>query len=64
MALNDPTLARLRTIASAVKAGDSVSEMNLKWAQKNAIYDDTAAADLKSAGKYIDAKDQEDTTEV
>lgn len=64
MALNEPTLARLRTIASAVRAGDSVSDMNLKWAQKNAIYDETAAADLKAAGSYIEAADQEDTTEV
>ena len=40
------------------------SRLNLTWAQKNAIFDDTAAADLKSAGKYIEAADQEDTTEV
>ena len=40
------------------------SEMNLTWAQKNAIYDETAAADLKAAGSYIEAADQEDTTEV
>ena len=64
MALNDPTLARLRKIAAAVKAGDTVSEMNLVWAQKQAIYDETATADLKAAGKYVEAKDQEDTTEV
>jgi hypothetical protein len=64
MALNEPTLARLRKIAAAVKAGDTVSEMNLTWAQKNAIYDETAAADLKAAKKYIEAADQEDTTEV
>jgi len=64
MALNEPTLARLRKIAAAVKAGDTVSEMNLVWAQKNAIYDETAAADLKAAKKYIEAADQEDTTEV
>tara|TARA_Y100001934_G_C12296539_1_gene747692 strand:+ start:481 stop:675 length:195 start_codon:yes stop_codon:yes gene_type:complete len=64
MALNEPTLARLRKIAAAVKAGDTVSEMNLTWAQKNALHDETAAADLKSAGKYIEAKEQEDTTEV
>jgi len=64
MALNEPTLARLRRIAAAVRAGDSVSEMNLKWAQKNAIHDETAAADLKAAGSYIEAADQEDTTEV
>jgi hypothetical protein len=64
MALNEPTLARLRRIAAAVRAGDSVSEMNLVWAQKNAIYDETAAADLKAADQYIEAADQEDTTEV
>ena len=64
MALNEPTLNRLRSIAASVKAGDSGSSMNLVWAQKNAIYDETAAADLKSAGKYIEAADQEDTTEV
>lgn len=64
MALNEPTLARLRRIAAAVRAGDSVSEMNLAWAQKNAIHDETAAADLKAAGQYIEAADQEDTTEV
>ena len=38
--------------------------MDLVWAQKQAIYDEVAAADLKSAGKYIEAADQEDTTEV
>jgi len=64
MALNEPTLARLRTIAAAVRAGDTVSAMNLTWAQKNAIYDETAAADLKAAGSYIEAADQEDTSEV
>ena len=64
MALNEPTLARLRRIAAAVREGESVTEMNLTWAQKNAIYDETAAADLKAAGSYIEAADQEDTTEV
>lgn len=64
MALNEPTLNRLRRIAAAVKAGDSVSEMNLVWAQKQAIHDEVAAADLRAAGKYIEAADQEDTTEV
>jgi len=64
MALNEPTLNRLRKIAAAVKAGDSVSEMNLVWAQKQAIHDEVAAADLKAAGQYIEAADQEDTTEV
>jgi hypothetical protein len=38
--------------------------MNLTWAQKNAIHDDEAAALLKAAGQYIEAADQEDTTEV
>ena len=64
MSLNEPTLNRLRTITAAVKAKKSVSNMDLVWAQKQAIYDEVAAADLKSAGKYIEAEDQEDTTEV
>ena len=62
--LNAPTRARLLRICTAVRDGDAVSEMNLTWAQKNAIYDETAAADLKAAKKYIEAADQEDTTEV
>ena len=62
--LNAPTLARLRRICTAVRDGDAVSEMNLTWAQKNAIHDDEAAALLKAAGQYIEAADQEDTTEV
>ena len=41
-----------------VKAGTPVSTMDLTWAQKQAIHDDTAAADLKSAGKYVESKDQ------
>ena len=62
--LNAPTRARLLRISTAVRDGDSVSEMNLTWAQKNAIHDDEAAALLKAAGQYIEAADQEDTTEV
>jgi predicted CoA-binding protein len=62
--LNEPTRARLLKICNDVKAKKSVSEMNLVWAQKNAIHDDEAAALLKAAGKYIEAADQEDTTEV
>ena len=58
MALNDPTLARVRDIAAKVKAGTTVSTMDLTWAQKQAIHDDTAAADLQAAGKYIEPKDQ------
>jgi len=64
MALNTPTLNRLRGITAKVRAGDSVSDMDLTWAQKQAIYDETAAADLKAAKKYIEAAAQEDTTEV
>jgi hypothetical protein len=64
MALNTPTLNRLRGITAKVRAGDSVSAMDLTWAQKQAIYDETAAADLKAAKKYLDAASQEDTSEV
>lgn len=38
--------------------------MDLTWAQKNAIHDEEATALLKAAGKYIEAADQEDTTEI
>jgi hypothetical protein len=38
--------------------------MNLVWAQKNAIHDEEATELLKAAGQYIEAADQEDTTEV
>lgn len=62
--LNAPTRARLLAICNDVKAKKPVSEMNLVWAQKNAIHDDEAAELLKAAGKYIEAADQEDTTEV
>tara|TARA_B100000427_G_C15116367_1_gene423833 strand:+ start:228 stop:404 length:177 start_codon:yes stop_codon:yes gene_type:complete len=58
MALNDPTLARVRDIAAKVKAGTTVSAIDLTWAQKQAIHDDTAADDLKAAGKFVEAKDQ------
>lgn len=62
--LNAPTRARLLKICQDVKAKKAVSTMNLVWAQKNAIHDEEAAALLKAAGKYIEAADQEDTTEV
>lgn len=62
--LNQPTRTRLLAICNDIKAKKSVSEMNLTWAQKNAIHDDEAAEILKEAGKYIEASLQEDTTEV
>jgi len=62
--LNETTRARLLAICNDVKANKTVSEMNLVWAQKNAIHDEEAAELLKAAGKYIEASDQEDTTEV
>ena len=62
--LNAPTRARLLTICNDVKAKKQVSEMNLVWAQKNAIHDDEATEVLKAAGKYIEGAEQEDTTEV
>lgn len=62
--LNETTKARLLAICNDVKAKKPVSEMNLVWAQKNAIHSDEAAELLKAAGKYIKAADQEDTTEV
>ena len=62
--LNAPTRARLLKICTDVKAKKSVSTLDLTWAQKNAIHDEEAAALLKAAGKYIEAADQEDTTEV
>ena len=62
--LNAPTRARLLAICTDVKNKKPVSEMNLVWAQKNAIHDDEAAELLKAAGKYIEAAEQEDTTEV
>jgi len=64
MALNTSTLNRLRGITAKVRAGDAVSNMDLVWAQKQAIHDDVAEADLRSANKFIEGADQEDTTEV
>ena len=64
MALNTPTLNRLRGITAKVRAGDAVSNMDLVWAQKQAIHDDVAEADLRSANKFIEGADQEDTTEI
>ena len=46
MALNNSTLTRLRGITAKVRAGDAVSNMDLVWAQKQAIHDDVAEADL------------------
>ena len=62
--LNAPTRARLLAICNDVKAKKQVSEMNLVWAQKTAIHDDERTELLKAAGKYIEAAEQEDTTEV
>jgi hypothetical protein len=62
--LNAPTKNRLISICTKLSKGNSVAEHDLVWAQKNAIYDEEAAALLKAAGKYIEAADQEDTTEV
>jgi hypothetical protein len=62
--LNAPTRARLLAICNDVKNKKTVSEMNLVWAQKNAIHDEEATELLKAAGQYIEAADQEDTTEV
>ena len=64
MALNNSTLTRLRGITAKVRAGDAVSNMDLVWAQKQAIHDDVAEADLRAANKFIEGADQEDTTEV
>lgn len=62
--LNEPTRKRLLAICADIKAKKPVSEMNLVWAQKNAIHDDEAAEILKEAGKFVEAAEQEDTTEV
>ena len=51
MALNDPTLARVRDIAAKVKAGTTVSTMEPYMGTEAAIHDDVAAADLQAAGK-------------
>tara|TARA_A100001035_G_scaffold100133_1_gene78404 strand:+ start:658 stop:852 length:195 start_codon:yes stop_codon:yes gene_type:complete len=64
MALNTSTLNRLRGITAKVRAGDAVSNMDLVWAQKQAIHDDVAEADLRAAGQFIEGADQEDTTEI
>ena len=63
--LNEPTLKRLRDIATRVSKKKGVYEdWELAWAQKQAIYDEKSIKLLKKAKKYIEAKDQEDTTEV
>ena len=63
--LNDPTLKRLRDIATRVSKKKGVYEdWELSWAQKQAIYDEKSAKLLKKAKKFIEGKDQEDTTEI
>jgi|TARA_B100001250_G_scaffold382932_1_gene376501 hypothetical protein len=63
--LNEPTLARLRDIASRVSKKKGVyEEWELNWAQKQAIHDEKSAKLLKKVGKFIEGKDQEDTTEI
>ena len=42
----------------------AVEDWELSWAQKQAIYDEKSIKLLKKAKKYIEAKDQEDTTEI
>ena len=62
--LNEPTLNRLRDIATRVSKKKSVEDWELSGAQKQAIYDEKSIKLLKKAKKYIEAKDQEDTTEI
>ena len=63
--LNEPTLKRLRDIATRVSKKKGVYEdWELIWAQKQAIYDEKSAKLLKKAKKFIEGKDQEDTTEI
>tara|TARA_A100001037_G_scaffold126708_1_gene114782 strand:- start:2070 stop:2285 length:216 start_codon:yes stop_codon:yes gene_type:complete len=62
--LNEPTLNRLRDIATRVSKKKAVEDWELSWAQKQAIYDEKSIKLLKKAKKYIEAKDQEDTTEI
>ena len=62
--LNEGTLARLRDIATRVSKKKAVEDWELSWAQKQAIYDEKSIKLLKKAKKYIEAKDQEDTTEI
>ena len=62
--LNEPTLNRLRDIATRVSKKKAVEDWELSWAQKQPIYDEKSIKLLKKAKKYIEAKDQEDTTEI
>ena len=63
--LNEPTLKRLRDIATRVSKKKGVYEdWELAWAQKQAIYDEKSAKLLKKAKKFIEGKDQEDTTVI
>ena len=63
--LNEPTLAKLRDIAARVSKKKGVYEdWELAWAQKQAIYDEKSAKLLKKGKKFIEVKDQEDTTEI
>jgi hypothetical protein len=62
--LNEGTHRRLIKICTKLSKSESVPEYDLLWAQKNAIYSEEAEALLRKVNLFIEAKDQEDTTEV
>jgi hypothetical protein len=62
--LNEGTNKRLIKICTKLSKGESVPEYDLLWAQKNAIYSEEAETLLRKVDLFIEAKDQEDTTEV
>jgi hypothetical protein len=62
--LNEGTQKRLIKICTKLSKGESVPEYDLLWAQKNAIYSEEAETLLRKVNLFIEATDQEDTTEV
>lgn len=64
MILNDPTRRRLISICTKLSKKQSVSDIDLIWAQKNAIHDEEAETLLRKVNLFIEAADQEDTTEI
>lgn len=62
--LNSSTRKRLVTICTKLSKNESVANHDLLWAQKNAIHDPESEALLRKVNLFIEAADQEDTTEI
>jgi hypothetical protein len=52
--LNEPTKKRLHKICERISAGENVSSHDAEWAQKLAIFDETAQYFLKKVDLYLE----------